>query len=363
MQVMEMPRPDGELLAAQPDIVRAARALHVDRVTAEVVPAFRDAGIPSILLKGPSIARWLYPTGGRGYGDTDLLVPTAMFRAAEEALERLGFVQLLDGWADAERPSHDAERTYLRTTGRVPGCVDLHQSLPHLPVSGDAVWQAFAGRTRPLTVAGVEVDVLDTPALALHVVLHAVQHGNAHHTSEDLRRALGVLSLDEWGEVAGLAAELDLTGELTLGLHLDPGGTLVADALGLGRPAVDASPWWISFAPRGAGSLAALGERKWHARLRWARWTLLPSPAKLRYVAGVRPGRPRALAAAYGRWWWGLARSLGPALRHAGARRRRLLAGSVDERQGAQLGHEGGHIGAGPLGVDPEAVDEHRGEL
>lgn len=75
---------------ARPAVAGAVRVLAVDRVTAEVVPALAAVGIRPILLKGPSIARWLYPSGGRSYGDTDLLVPPADFARAGSVLERPG---------------------------------------------------------------------------------------------------------------------------------------------------------------------------------------------------------------------------------------------------------------------------------
>jgi Uncharacterised nucleotidyltransferase len=55
-------------------LVAAGVSLHLDAVTTEVVLALREAGIPSVLLRGPAIARWLYedPTE-RSYVDTDLL--------------------------------------------------------------------------------------------------------------------------------------------------------------------------------------------------------------------------------------------------------------------------------------------------
>ena len=52
-----------------------AHTLAVDVVTAEVVDAFRRAGVRAVVLKGPTLAGWLY--GGeavRTYGDSDLLV-------------------------------------------------------------------------------------------------------------------------------------------------------------------------------------------------------------------------------------------------------------------------------------------------
>ena len=58
-----------------PDLLAAARSLQLDLVAAEVGTALRDAGVAFILLRGPSLTRWLYPPHrGRLYVDVDLLL-------------------------------------------------------------------------------------------------------------------------------------------------------------------------------------------------------------------------------------------------------------------------------------------------
>src|SRR5436309_3618105 len=80
----------------------AIDALRVDQVTAEVVRAFRVAEVPSILLKGPSIAGWLYADGSpRSYIDSDLLVRPDRHSRAEKILEDLRFTPVL---ADEDTP-------------------------------------------------------------------------------------------------------------------------------------------------------------------------------------------------------------------------------------------------------------------
>jgi hypothetical protein len=315
------PEPDLAHLATRPEVLHAVRALSVDAVTAEVLSAFQAAGIPSILLKGPSIARWLYPSGGRSYCDTDLLIRDGDFPAADAVLRRLGFADTSDGWAHAEHVPHEVGRTYKRPGG----AVDLHRSLHHIPVTPAVVWDTFRAHTRTLVVGNVEATVLDTTALALHVVLHAVQHANANHTAEDLRRAVAALPAGQWTEVAALAAVLGVEDELALGLRLDPAGQEVARALGLSDPAAEASSAWPSFAPRGAVSLDVLAAAPTlGAKLQRARWILLPSPARVRYESR---STGRALPSAYLSWWAALARKAAPALRYAVRRRRRLRQG------------------------------------
>src|SRR3954463_8952857 len=76
-------RPRGPMLAMRADVA-----------TARVVSRLRDAGIPSLVLKGPAIDRWLYTADGpRVYGDADVLVPPLRFADACSEMERMGLAQ------------------------------------------------------------------------------------------------------------------------------------------------------------------------------------------------------------------------------------------------------------------------------
>src|SRR5215213_4879318 len=70
----------------------AAYSLHLDLVAVQATRALEQAGVPAIVLKGPSIATWLYVDGGaRPYDDCDLLVPLERFPDARRALAALGY--------------------------------------------------------------------------------------------------------------------------------------------------------------------------------------------------------------------------------------------------------------------------------
>lgn len=304
-----------------------------DRITGEVVAALRDAGVPVILLKGPSVARWLYPAGGRSYVDSDLLVPVSAADRAEEVLRSLGFTELLAGFHPFERARGEpaAETAFIRRDergGRPGGAVDLHRNLPGLLTPPELLWQEFIRSAQIALVGGVELCVPGRAALALHVVLHAVQHDFHGHTDEDLRRALTAMSADDWRPVIDLADRLGATEILACGLRHDEVGTEIADRLGVPRLRAAVS------APKGAASLAECWTAPaWGAKARLIRWMLFPSPAKVRYVAdpsGVH--RPRLLRA-YARYWRNLARDLWPAAVAAArlARAGRPLAGGEDE--------------------------------
>jgi len=307
-------------------LLRAARALSCDRVSAEVICVLRDADIQTILLKGPSIARWLYPRGGRGYTDTDILVRACDVGPAADVLRSLGFTDLLDGFHPLERDADLAETTFVRRaeSGHGPdGLVDLHHNLPGVPAPSEALWQAFSTDAETMLIGDVEARVTSRTALGLHIVLHAAQHGFLGHTREDLSRAIAVMSADDWRGTAEMAARLGVTDILGAGLRHQGAGAKIADCLGLPRLPLADSRFWPGFAPRGSASAAEiLSATTLRQKTDRIRRVLLPSPAKIRYVSSSPDRRGWSLLPSYARWWRDLARATAPAVRHARARQR-----------------------------------------
>src|SRR5919198_5552417 len=87
-----------------------AYSLHVDSAIAEIVRALREGGVPSIALKGPALARWLYDDGApRAYGDCDLLVPPDRLTAAAPPLRGLGFELVKDDRVDGHGANAHAQ--------------------------------------------------------------------------------------------------------------------------------------------------------------------------------------------------------------------------------------------------------------
>jgi hypothetical protein len=203
----------------------AAITLRVDHVTAEVVTAMREAGIRTLLLKGPSIATWLYHDDARPYVDSDILVAPRSFRQAGAVLRELGFRPLGYSW-------HRDSETWRRR--RDATIVDLHRSLIGISAPPDTVWEELATDTDTLRVAGIDVEVLRVPARALHVALHAAEHGrDLWHPLEDLARALRVADDDVWHQAADVARRIDALPAFAAGLRFNPAGARLAERLEL----------------------------------------------------------------------------------------------------------------------------------
>jgi hypothetical protein len=88
-------RPPAEVmdLLKRQHLFAAARAIRAGRQIQTVVDALEAGGIPSVLLKGPALARTVYPDPAlRQSSDIDLLVRPGDVIATEVVLEGLGYV-------------------------------------------------------------------------------------------------------------------------------------------------------------------------------------------------------------------------------------------------------------------------------
>lgn len=308
---------------------RGAHNLRVDRFAAEAVAALDAAGVDSILLKGASFATWLYPTGGRAYGDVDLLVPRSQVMRAAAVLNGLGYYDGQEGYSLIER--HPEASEFVRPQQRV--LIDLHTNLHWLP-DPDRTWSVLWRETEPMLFGDVPVRVLNAAGRAMHVALHAAHHGLAGpqphdrggQTGEDLRRALAVVSLVEWQRAHTIAIAIDAEAAFGFGLRLEAEGLPIADALGLTADAVP--DVWTQRAPfheareRGVHTfyrLATAHDARAKAVL-VARW-LVPSRARARAAADTRVGRATT-PGAYLEYWYDALVSLPTAVRGLGRLRK-----------------------------------------
>jgi hypothetical protein len=246
--VTQHPEPD-----ISPQMQGAMRMLSLDRGTAEIVLAWRRAGVRSVLLKGPASTRWLYREGEfRGYADIDLLVPDSDVGTAEEVLEGLGFERHGLEAIEGDWPRYS--RNWVRSDSMN---VDLHQTLAGVGVPPTELWAALTEGLERMSVGGVDVDVLAPSARALVVALHTAKDGpriaKARH---DLGHAIDRLPPDLWIETVRLADQVGALGSLAAGLRLVvPSGVELADRLGLPLEA----PLEIAIRSRGGAPALALG--------------------------------------------------------------------------------------------------------
>jgi hypothetical protein len=314
----------------------AARNLQIDHLTGRVLHAFDAAGVSSLLLKGPSLSRWLYPDGGlRSYVDCDLLVSPTSHAAAVGVLTDLSFTAPFD---ELEMPEWWREHA-LSWSHPQDGMIDLHRTLPGVGVHDEVLWSALSAGAEELAVGDATARVLSTPGRALHVALHAAQHGQASEaTIRDLDRALEVADDATWRAAAKLAEELRATDALAAGLLLRPAGQALASRLSLPGPqAVQ-----VTLRAASAQSQALTVDQFFRAfgfRARWAivRHKLLPPPTFMRHWSpAAHHGRWGLWRAYVHRMAWVLARA-GPAAL-AWRRGRRAAKTAAAEKSAAATG-------------------------
>lgn len=215
-----------------PRVTLVASIMRVDATVAAVTRALADEGIPSILLKGASIARWLYDAKDeRPYSDCDLLVAPADIPRAEAVLDHLGFTPYVKQ-SQWDRPQHAA--TWMPPPRFA--IVDLHRTLGEAVADPQVVWDVLSQEIERITVNGQPVDALNEAGRALSIAIHAAQHsGNFPTATEDLRKAVAGVSAETWAHAARIASAIGALDELVLGLELVPGGNSVVRDLGLSR--------------------------------------------------------------------------------------------------------------------------------
>jgi hypothetical protein len=245
-----------------------AHALAVDRLAAEVTTAWRAHGIEPILLKGASLATWLYADDVRPYGDADLLVDPERVWDAAAVLEQLGFAPV---------PHHVSlhAHPWIRPDGAT---VDLHVRLYGVHASPSEVWLELQSSTETISLTSTAVRCLKLPARALHVAVHAAQHDDEQKPREDLRRALALTPMPVWREAERLADRIHGLPTMAMGLSLEPAGPALIERLPLVRAALLAETGSAPLAI-GVARFAAAGSAA--DKLRVVRTALWPPAVQL----------------------------------------------------------------------------------
>lgn len=161
-----------------------ARDLVLERHLADHVSLLARHHIPTLALKGPVLARLVYPrASSRSFRDIDLLVPGELLSGAVTVLERAGARRHFP----EPRPGFDARFTKGAALTTQAGMeLDLHRTLAAgahgLLIDPADLW-ASAGT---IEVGGVPVGAPDLAALTVHACIHSVL-GEAWPRPEILR--------------------------------------------------------------------------------------------------------------------------------------------------------------------------------
>jgi hypothetical protein len=280
--------------APSPDVEATARNLLLEAVAGEVVEELRRAGHRSLLIKGVTIGRWLYPDEPREYSDVDVLVDPASVDDCEHVLAKLGFERSALERAFAEgRPSHAS--TWIR--GSV--ALDLHRTVVGLGVSPVDGWIALSANAETWVIGSRDVEVPSVPVRALLLTLHLAQHGpDFARTRDDLRRALALRSDVEWADAAAVARRVAAETPMAAGLAAVDGGPELCERLGLrtvGATQLEGSPAF--HIAQGVVWFSELTGAR--ARVGYVARKLFPSRSLMRARVEWSRSGPAALAAAY----------------------------------------------------------------
>jgi len=277
----------------------AAFVFRIDRVTGEATAALREAGIESIVVKGPAIATWLFTAGEpRLYTDSDLLIQRRDWSRAHSVLAGLGFE---DGLGHLAHPRMESGAGYPWKRSADQAEVDLHYTLYGLGAQPEAIWSALIADATWERVGGEPVRFPSHPARLLHIALHAVQHGGEKRTQSmrDLERAVTAVPVATWAEALALAERLDGLPAFAAGLTLTPEGRSLGATLGVPDESSVKASLRLEDVPTSEGFAELAEARGAAAKLRLLWREAFPTPSFMRWWTPLARRGRLGLAAAY----------------------------------------------------------------
>jgi hypothetical protein len=251
--------------------------------------------------------------------DIDLLVSWDDLVAVERVLSGTGWRYLGIDAVGQDRPHC---RVWERPDNGL--ILELHRTLAGIGAPPETTWAVLSSHTEELAIGGARMEILDVPARALHVALHAAQHGTElERTQEDLRRAVRQVPLSAWQEAADLAEQLQAMSAFTTGLALVAEGRALLASLSLPiERSTEAALRARGAPPMSEGLDWVARQRGWRAKLSFAARHVVPPRGYMRvWFPPARRGRLGLVAAYAWRPVWLLLR-VGPAVKAwLGARR------------------------------------------
>jgi hypothetical protein len=278
-------------MAPDRDLLNVGATIALDAFTGELVDELGSAGFPSIVLKGPAIASLLYQDGTlRFHDDIDLLVRQSDLASIGTLLEERGFERA------AEADSGDV---WARADDGI--VVDLHTTFVGVDAPSADVWNVLSKEWLELELGPHVVRTLAPAGIALHVSLHAAQHGvGTGRSLADLDRALLTFDRPTWQDAAALARDLRAEPAMSAGLRLRPAGAELAAELGLATEQTAVLRLRASTAPVTAMGIHRLFETPGiRGKLSLLAEELAPAPAFMKQMYPVARRGPVGLLASY----------------------------------------------------------------
>jgi len=267
-----------------PAVTQVSARAWSELLHAQVAYLMRSAGIPTLHIKGPTVALWLYDEGERVWGDVDILVPPSQIEDALEVLLCAGFDERFPGVT--RRTTTDHAITLVHNIPGDPASVgaevDVHDRFEGIDADPEWAFDQRWRRREPDQLGHVGVWFPDIATRALLIALNTAR-SDTPKAREDLARLIRTGDPEDWDEVVWLAGRVQALPALRAGLEVDPAGAEIVLATRLSD--VEVSPEWAlrrAGAPRTALRLEELGRIPWSRRPGvLARW-LFPSPAIIR---------------------------------------------------------------------------------
>src|SRR3954471_11565323 len=131
-----------------PAALAAGLNLANDAVTADLAARMRAAGMRGIVLKGPSLRRWLYGDEPARFSvDVDLLVDPPTFEAIDPVMRDAG-------WTYLGVNAIGGDRAHNRTWQHGPEgpMLELHQTIAGINAEPAEVWGVLSAHTEALAL-------------------------------------------------------------------------------------------------------------------------------------------------------------------------------------------------------------------
>jgi hypothetical protein len=195
-----------------------AMVLVLDHLLVELSSAMTEAGLPTVVLKGPAVADTFYPDRSlRSFGDLDLLISAADWRATSEVLEGLGFRRIIP----EPRPGFDerfGKGASFEDARKLQ--VDLHRTLAMGPFGLWIDGEALLEGTTSFPITDGSLRRLDDTNALIHASIHAAL-GRQHPQLVPLRDVLQMAwsGRIDWGMLSARMLEWRLTAPVSHALR------------------------------------------------------------------------------------------------------------------------------------------------